>query len=90
MCYAVMAHVTDYDVWHETEEVVTVETVVKNLLANTQVAKQAIEGLARTLPDDIDCKCHHALRDAILTDKEAVPQSVKEDLGLLVGKYFEA
>jgi 5'-methylthioadenosine phosphorylase len=43
ICYACMAHVTDYDVWHASEETVTVEAVIKNLLANAEVAKQAIQ-----------------------------------------------
>ncbi len=35
MCYAVMAHVTDYDVWHVNEMPVTVEMVVQTLNKNT-------------------------------------------------------
>jgi 5'-methylthioadenosine phosphorylase len=89
MCYATMAHVTDYDVWHETEEAVSVEAVVRNLLSNAELAKRAIEEVARTLPDEVDCPCHHALRDAIITHKDAVPQGVRQELDLLIGKYFE-
>jgi 5'-methylthioadenosine phosphorylase len=89
ICYATMAHVTDYDVWHETEETVTVEAVVKNLLANADVAKQAIQNLVPILPGERTCACHHALRDAIITNRVAIPEQVKKDLGLLVGKYFQ-
>jgi len=88
MCYATMAHVTDYDVWHETEEPVTVEAVIANLKANTAVAKQALEYVAESLPEDVDCSCHHALRDAILTSRDAVPDKIKKELSLLVGKYL--
>jgi 5'-methylthioadenosine phosphorylase len=87
MCYATMAHVTDYDVWHETEETVTVEAVVKNLLANAEVAKQAIRNLAPALPTERTCACQHALRDAIITNRAMIPEKVKKDLGLLIGKY---
>ncbi len=31
ICYATMAHVTDYDCWHVSEEAVTVEMVVNTL-----------------------------------------------------------
>ena len=31
ICYATMAWVTDYDCWHESEDVVTVEMVIQNL-----------------------------------------------------------
>jgi len=33
ICYATMAHVTDYDVWHETEEPVAVAMLLENLIA---------------------------------------------------------
>jgi len=42
MCYAVMAHVTDYDVWHETEEAVNVAMLIENLTANAALTKQAV------------------------------------------------
>jgi 5'-methylthioadenosine phosphorylase len=88
MCYATMAHVTDYDVWHESEEAVTVETVVANLNANTAVAKDALQYVAESLPADIDCACHHALRDAIISDRKRVPHHIKKELSLLIGKYL--
>jgi 5'-methylthioadenosine phosphorylase len=89
ICYVTMAHVTDYDVWHEAEETVTVEAVVKNLLANAEVARQAIRELVPELPEERKCDCQHALRDAILTDRKAIPDRTKKDLALLVGKYLE-
>jgi 5'-methylthioadenosine phosphorylase len=42
ICYATMAHVTDYDVWHENESPVTVEMVIKILNQNTELAQKAI------------------------------------------------
>lgn len=89
ICYATMAHVTDYDVWHETEETVTVEAVVKNLLANAEIAKQAIQNLVPMLPEKRTCACQHALREAIITNPDAIPEQVKKDLGLLIGKYLQ-
>jgi len=89
ICYASMAHVTDYDVWHETEETVTVEAVVKNLLANAEVAKQAIQELVAALPEERTCECRHALRDAIITNRDVIPEHVKKDLAILVGKYLQ-
>jgi 5'-methylthioadenosine phosphorylase len=89
ICYATMAHVTDYDVWHETEETVTVEAVVKNLLANAEVAKQAIQNLVPMLPEKRTCACQHALREAIITNPDAIPEQAKKDLGLLIGKYLQ-
>lgn len=88
ICYATMAHVTDYDVWHETEEAVTVEAVIKNLLANAEVAKQALKNLMPALPAKRTCACQNALQDAIITDRSAIPEKTKKDLDLLVGKYL--
>ncbi len=89
ICYATMAHVTDYDVWHKTEETVTVETVIKNLLANAEVAKKAIQNLVPTLPAERACACQHALRDAIITSRDVIPEQTKKDLRLLIGKYIQ-
>jgi len=89
ICYACMAHVTDYDVWHESEETVTVEAVIKNLLTNADVAKQSIQELVPALPDERTCDCQHALRDAIITDRDAIPEQVKQDLSIIVGKYLQ-
>ncbi|MDX1686576.1 MAG: S-methyl-5'-thioadenosine phosphorylase [Candidatus Promineifilaceae bacterium] len=89
IAYAVMAHVTDYDVWHESEEPVTVETVVRILQRNTALAQRAIDHLARTMDDwASDLSAHHALRDAVITDRDAIPATMREELGPLVEKYL--
>jgi 5'-methylthioadenosine phosphorylase len=87
MCYAAMAHVTDYDVWHETEEMVNIEMLIANLQANTSLAKQAIEYVATHLPNERPCACSSALATAILTQREAISNEVKKRHELLIGKY---
>ncbi|HSQ16107.1 MAG TPA: S-methyl-5'-thioadenosine phosphorylase [Anaerolineales bacterium] len=88
LCYAVMAHITDYDVWHLDEEPVSVEAVIAVLIHNTQVAQQAIANLATALPVDRDCACAHALRDALITNHQVIPPETRHKLDLLVGKYL--
>lgn len=88
ICYATMAHVTDYDVWHETEEPVTVEAVVRNLLANTTLAQQAIRNLVPHLTDGRKCSCGHALSEAIITHREAISDEVRRKYDLLIGRYM--
>ena len=89
IAYTVMAHVTDYDVWHETEEPVTVETVVRILQRNTALAQRAIDHLARTMDDWAgDFPAHDALRDAIITDRDEIPGTAREELAPLVEKYL--
>jgi 5'-methylthioadenosine phosphorylase len=88
MSYAVMAHITDYDVWHESEEPVTVEMVVRTLLRNASVAKEAVVNAIRLLQDAPPSPQREALRDALITNKAAVPPEVVQRLAPLVGKYF--
>jgi 5'-methylthioadenosine phosphorylase len=87
ICYATMAHVTDYDVWHEHEETVTVEAVIRNLLANVEVARAAIRNIMPMVPAERTCECSHALSNAIITQRDKIPAEVKERLKLLIGKY---
>lgn len=91
IAYATMAHVTDYDVWHESEEAVTVEAVIANLNANVEVAKQAIHNTVVKLAGEPDWPSHHALSMAILSHREraAVPEETWRKLELFVGKYFK-
>ena len=88
MCYAVMAHVTDYDVWHQSEAPVTVETVVQILEQNTTLAQQSIGKLLRAMPPERTCKCPNALAGAIITRQDALPFEVARKLAPLVGKYL--
>ena len=88
MCYAVMAHVTDYDVWHTSEEPVSVEMVIRTLLRNTDIAQQAILRLVHDLPATHECACHQALKDAIITHRDRIPTATRQKLDLLVKKYL--
>lgn len=88
LCYSVMAHVTDYDVWRTSEEPVTAERVLRVLKANTAVAQQALINLLGNLPDETPCDCHHALRSALTTEADAIDAHVREKLSLLVDSYL--
>jgi 5'-methylthioadenosine phosphorylase len=88
ICYAVMAHVTDYDVWHISEEPVTVEMVIQTLMRNTDLAREAIRNLVQILTPDRPCKCAEALSDALITRPEAIPADVRRKLSLLTDKYL--
>ncbi|NPV06452.1 MAG: S-methyl-5'-thioadenosine phosphorylase [Anaerolineae bacterium] len=87
LCYACMAHVTDYDVWHETEEPVTVEAIVANLQANIGIARQAIRLLADRFPLECESTCRDALKNAIMTDLDLVPPETQERLSLILGQH---
>jgi 5'-methylthioadenosine phosphorylase len=89
MCYTVMAHVTDYDVWHIAGEPVTVEMVVRTLQANTRLARQAIVGLLKALPAGRPCACGTALKDALITSRVHAAPETRRRLALLLGHYFD-
>jgi 5'-methylthioadenosine phosphorylase len=90
MCYAVMAHVTDYDVWHETEEEVNVEMLLATLHANTELAQEAIRTLVPRLAGGArSCECDAALATAFITQRDLIPEEAKETLAPIVGKYLE-
>jgi 5'-methylthioadenosine phosphorylase len=86
ICYAVMAHVTDYDVWHISEEPVSVEMVVRILQKNTEIAQKAIGDMVQNLPQDrTDCECSTALKDALITNAKRIPDDTKQRLSLFLG-----
>jgi 5'-methylthioadenosine phosphorylase len=89
MCYAIMAHVTDYDVWHESESPVTVDMVIETLIKNTHIAQEAIRNLVRELKAERACECGAALSTALITNPKAVSAKTKRKLKLLVGKYLK-
>ncbi len=86
--YAAMAHVTDYDVWHETEAPVTVEMVVRQLLENAEVARKSVVNAVKLLKDAPPSPYADALRDAIITHRDAIPPDVAARLGLLIERYL--
>jgi 5'-methylthioadenosine phosphorylase len=88
LCYSALAHVTDYDVWHITEEPVTAEMVFKILERNTEIAEQAVTNLIRNLPAARSCGCDESLAAALSTSPLAINQTARQRLGLLVDKYL--
>lgn len=88
ICYATMSHVTDYDVWHETEEAVNVQMLIDNLAANAALSKRTIWELVQTLPDERVCDCGQALATAMITQRELIPRAKIAQLGPIVSKYL--
>jgi 5'-methylthioadenosine phosphorylase len=89
MCYAVMAHITDYDVWHETEDPVTVEMLLETLAANATLAQETIRLLVpRLAATERACDCKDALAAALITQRDLIPQDLVKKLGPIVGKYL--
>ena len=90
MCYATLACATDYDCWHETEETVTVDMVVANLLKNVATSKSILQRIMPHLAENRSCTCGSALESAIITARHSIPQETRERLAPLVGTYLGA
>lgn len=89
MCYTTMAHVTDYDVWHVSEEPVSVEMVIRVLKKNTEIAQKAIQQLVESLPVESKCSCDSILKDAIMTKAELIPEQTRKKVGIFIDKYLD-
>ena len=88
LCYATMAMVTDYDVWHPEHDTVTVAQIVENLLKNAANACQVVVQAVERMPRQRACKCGSALEHAIITDRAQIPPAARQKLELLIGKYL--
>ncbi|MGB3112842.1 MAG: S-methyl-5'-thioadenosine phosphorylase, partial [Candidatus Omnitrophota bacterium] len=82
ICYSTIAMITDYDCWHLSPEVesVSVEVVLENLAKNAENAKKMLINAIKNIPETRSCRCGDALRNAIMTKKEAVPEETLERL----------
>ncbi len=90
LCYVTVAMVTDYDCWHEAHDHVSVDQIVAVLLKNAEHACSVVREAVAAMPAARSCKCGSALKNAIITQKSAVPAATLERLRLLVGKYFDS
>jgi 5'-methylthioadenosine phosphorylase len=88
IAYATMAMITDYDCWKVDEAHVTVEMVVANLTRNAAKAKAVVKRAITQIPATADWPCHSALKNAIMTDPKCFPKKTRNELRLLLKKYF--
>ena len=89
IAYATMTLVTDYDCWHPDHDHVTVEMIIDNLHRNAVNAQKAIqETVKRLQANPPESAAHSALKYAILTPIDQIPQATKEKLALLLKKYI--
>ena len=89
ICYSTLAAVTDYDCWYPGHGSVTIDMVIQNLTKNIENAQKIISTVIRGLPLKRKCACRDALKYAIITDKKFIPDKVKKDLEIIIGKYVK-
>jgi 5'-methylthioadenosine phosphorylase len=86
LCYALLASVTDWDVWKGEE--VSVEMVRSYMKRNEATIRDVLRSAIPSIPRERGCECRNALRDAIITSRESIPRATRERLGLFLDKYL--
>ncbi|MFO8055818.1 MAG: S-methyl-5'-thioadenosine phosphorylase [bacterium] len=88
ICYGSLALVTDFDCWHESEEDVTIDMVIRVMQKNAETFRSIIKDAIPKLPAERYCPCKEALKYAVITEPEQIPEKVKQDLDLVLKKYI--
>ncbi len=88
ICYATLALVTDYDVWHQSEAEVSVDLVVANLMKNVETTQSILPDLSARIYESSVCNCQSALERAIITSRDLIPDEAKSRLSAIIGRYL--
>ncbi len=92
ICYATVAMVTDFDCWHPDHDAVTVQDIIKVLLANSDKAKNLVARLARIFPREHEpCPIgsDSALDSALITAPEARDRKLLKKLDAVAGRVLK-
>ncbi|MBN2044044.1 MAG: S-methyl-5'-thioadenosine phosphorylase [Anaerolineales bacterium] len=90
LCYTTLFHVTDFDVWHQTEEPVSVEQVLKIIQQNTANAQTVVRQLVQDFRHTRQCQCAFALESSFITSPKNLSQENKDKYALLIDHYLDS
>jgi 5'-methylthioadenosine phosphorylase len=91
LCYATVGMVTDFDCWHPDHDAVTVQDIVKVLVANAEKATCLVARLARDFPREHEpCPIgsDRALDNALITAPEARDPELLQKLDAVAGRVL--
>ncbi|MFT3821545.1 MAG: S-methyl-5'-thioadenosine phosphorylase [Rubrivivax sp.] len=91
LCYCSVAMVTDFDCWHPAHDAVTVDAIIRVLLANAATAKGLVAALADAVTRDAAgtaCRCRRALQHALITAPEQRDPAMVETLRAIAGRVL--
>lgn len=91
LCYATVAMVTDYDCWHPDHDHVTVEAVVKVLVANADKARSVVRQLVPEIGHTRGlcfAGCDRALDNAVITGPDARDAALVAKLDAVAGRVL--
>jgi 5'-methylthioadenosine phosphorylase len=83
--------ITDYDCWHPNHDDVTVDAIVKVLLANADNARSLVKAAAPRVGADAAaaaCSCRFALDHALLTAPAARDPQMVRQLDAIAGRVL--
>ena len=63
--------------------------IVHNLQKNVANAKKIISSVVKKLTDERTCGCKNTLQYAVITDRKLIPEKVKKELDIIIGKYVK-
>jgi 5'-methylthioadenosine phosphorylase len=92
LCYATVAMVTDYDCWHPDHDDVTVDQIIKVLVANADKAKTLVKHAVPRLGLDAtacECGCRSSLQYALITAPEVRDVELKKKLQNVAGRMLK-
>jgi 5'-methylthioadenosine phosphorylase len=92
LCYATVAMVTDFDCWHPDHEAVTVQDIIRVLMANAEKAARLVARLAKDFPREHEpCPIgsDRALDTAIITAPEARDPALLKKLDAVAGRVLK-
>lgn len=89
MAYASLCSVTDFDCWHPDHAEVTVEMIIENLTKNVENAKKIIKLAIPEIGKLTSFEAQNALKYAIITSPEHIPEQKKISLKPIIGKYIQ-
>ncbi len=76
--------VTDYECWHPEHDSVTAEMIIANLMQNVRDAQNIVRAAVAGFSEERHCGCRDALRNAVLTSPDAIPDEARQRLALLL------
>jgi len=93
ICYATVAMVTDFDCWHPDHNAVTVQDIIKVLVANAEKGTRLVSRLAQEFPREHEpCPIgsDRALDNALITAPEARDPELLKKLDAVAGRVLRS
>ena len=91
ICYVSVAMVTDYDCWHSEHDNVSVEAMIKVLMANAGNAKSLVKNASSAIASDeksSQCDCKFSLDNAIITSPDCQNKEMIKKLDAVAGRLL--